>query len=243
MGIARVLVVVALAAVFPASAEEEKHWGYQGALSPAHWSQVSPTCGIGKRQSPVALQSKTARAEGTHDPLQFGWSKVLAELRDNGHTFQVTIPTGNFITVGPTRYELQQFHFHSPSEHTVDGKQAPLEAHFVHRSADGKLAVVAVLLHKATAASAYASVLGALPRTGETRTVDIDLPALLPQDRTHFAYSGSLTTPPCSEDVKWLVMLGPQELSAGEIDAFRAHYAKNARPVQPLAGRTVELAR
>jgi carbonic anhydrase len=151
----------------------------------------------------------------------------------------VNLPPGSSTRFGGVVYELQQFHFHTPSEHTVDGKAAPMEAHFVHRSADGKLAVVAFLLKEGTTTSPFAVVLDALPATGEKRNVEVDLPAILPADHWHFAYSGSLTTPPCSEEVQWIVMRGKDVVSKAALEAFRGHYAKNARPVQPQHGRTV----
>jgi len=238
-----VLPLPALAADAEKGEAHEKHWSYQGALSPAHWSEVAPTCGIGKHQSPVALHVQAAKSGGAAPALAFSYGRVLAEETDNGHTIQVNVPTGNFITLGETRYELQQFHFHTPSEHTIDGKPAPMEVHFVHRGPDGKLAVVGVLLRKEGAESRYASLLSSLPKAGTIKTVEVDLPALLPKDPAHFVYSGSLTTPPCSEDVQWLVMLAPQDVTPAEVETFRARYPKNARPVQPLQGRTVQLAR
>lgn len=222
--------------------EGEKHWSYTHGITPLKWGEVSPTCASGVHQSPIALSTKKAKAQSPILPLEFAWSKSTGELVDTGHSEQVNLPPGNFITYGGTRYELQQFHFHSPSEHTIDGKPAPMEAHFVHRSADGKLAVVGILLKAGGVPSPFAPVLTALPPPGEKRTVEVDLPALLPKSTRHFAYSGSLTTPPCSEDVQWLVMLGEDALSKPEIDGFRAKYPLDARPIQPLKDRTVEIA-
>jgi len=241
-----VLPLLALAAVVradePKKAEGEKHWGYTHDITPSRWGQVSPTCATGTHQSPIALSSKHVKAQTPEQPLEFSWSKSTGELIDTGHSFQVNLPPGNGITYAGTRYELAQFHFHSPSEHTVDGKAAPMEAHFVHKAADGKLAVVGVLLKQGSTASPFAPVLAALPASGETRTVEVDLPALLPADHKHFAYAGSLTTPPCSEDVQWIVLVAKDGVSKGEMDAFKARYPKDARPVQSLHGRTVEIA-
>jgi carbonic anhydrase len=234
---ALVLAAAALTLVLPARAAEDQHWSY---AVPAEWADVSPTCAVGGHQSPIALS--TADATRSKQKLRFAWTKSTGELVDTGHTFQVNVPPGNAITYGGTRYELVQFHFHTPSEHTLDGWTAPMEVHFVHRSAEGKLAVVAVLLQHGSAASPFAPVLAALPAAGEKRAVSVDLPALVPADRRHFAYSGSLTTPPCSEEVQWIVMRAEEELPVKAVDAFKARYAENARPVQPRQGRTVELA-
>lgn len=234
--------VVSARADEPKKAEGEKHWSYTSGITPPKWGEVSPTCATGGHQSPVALSTQHAKAQAPPQLLEFAWAKSTGELVDTGHSFQVNLPPGNSITYGGTRYELLQFHFHTPSEHTLDGKAAPMEAHFVHKSAEGKLAVVGVMLKQGTAASPFAPVLTALPPSGEKRTVEVDLPALLPKDRKHFAYSGSLTTPPCSEEVQWIVLRSEDPMSKPEVDAFKAKYAKNARPVQPLKGRTVEIA-
>lgn len=221
---------------------EEKHWSYAHGITPAKWGEVSPTCATGTHQSPVALSTAHAKAQSPEQPLEFSWSKSTGELVDTGHSEQVNLPPGNSITYGGTKFELLQFHFHTPSEHTLDGKAAPMEVHFVHKSAEGKLAVVGIFLKQGTAPSPFAPVLTALPAPGEKRTVEVDLAAVLPKDTKHFAYSGSLTTPPCSEEVQWIVLRAPDTVSKAEIDAFRAKYPKNARPVQPLKGRTVAIA-
>jgi len=247
MGIARmclstVLLLGVLARAEDAPKPEEKHWSYLHGITPTKWGEVSPTCATDGHQSPIALSTKQAKPQAPAQPLELSWTKATGELVDTGHSDQVNLPPGSFITYGGKRYELQQFHFHSPSEHTIDGKHAPLEAHFVHRSEDGKLAVVGILLKQGTSPSPFAPVLTALPATGEKKSVEVDLPALLPKSTRHFAYAGSLTTPPCSEDVQWIVMLDEDAVSKPEIAGFQAKYAKNARPVQPLKGRTVAIA-
>jgi carbonic anhydrase len=244
MGIARmclstVLLLGVLARAEDAPKPEEKHWSYLHGITPTKWGEVSPTCATGGHQSPIALSTKQAKPQAPAQPLELSWTKATGELVDTGHSDQVNLPPGSFITYGGKRYELQQFHFHSPSEHTIDGKHAPLEAHFVHRSEDGKLAVVGILLKQGTSPSPFAPVLTALPATGEKKSVEVDLPALLPKSTRHFAYAGSLTTPPCSEGVTWLVLKSPSTLSEGEIERFGSVYPMNARPVQPLHERVV----
>src|SRR5262245_17014495 len=179
--------VIALLAVTWAHADErsksegEKHWSYTHGITPQKWGQVSPTCATGAHQSPLALSTKKASPQSPAQPLEISWSKATGELVDTGHSEQVTLLPGSFITYGGTRYDLQQFHFHSPSEHTLDGKHLPMEAHFVHRSADGKLAVVGIFMKQGSSPSAFAPVLTALPSSGDKRTVEVDLPALLPK--------------------------------------------------------------
>jgi len=242
--IVRLFVLTTVAVGLAALADEaqgEKHWSYTSGITPQRWGEVAPLCATGKQQSPVALSTKQAKHHLPLQELDFSWSRSTGELVDTGHSYQVNLPPGNSTRFGGVVYELQQFHFHAPSEHTVDGKTAPMEAHFVHRSADGKLAVVAFLLNEGTTASPFAVVLDALPATGEKRNVEVDLPAILPADHWHFAYSGSLTTPPCSEEVQWIVMRGKGVVSKAGLEAFRGHYAKNARPVQAQHGRTVAI--
>ena len=243
----RMCAVAVLVLVLPARADDpnhaegEKHWSYTSGITPSKWGEVAPTCGIGTHQSPVALSTKTAKTQPPPPALSLSWSKASGDLVDTGHSEQVNLPPGNFLVYGGTRYELLQFHFHTPSEHTIDGKALPMEVHFVHRSADGNLAVVGVMLKQAAAASAFAPVLTALPAAGEKRMVEVDLAAMAPKSHKHFAYAGSLTTPPCSENVQWIVMTTGDTVTRAEIDDFRKKYPKNARPVQPLKGRTVEL--
>jgi carbonic anhydrase len=239
---ARLFALTAVTVGLAARADEaqgEKHWSYTSGITPQKWGEVSVTCSTGKKQSPVALSTQQAKHHLPLQELDFSWSKSTGELVDTGHSYQVNLPPGNTTRFGGVVYELQQFHFHVPSEHTVDGKAAPMEAHFVHKSAEGKLAVVAFLLKEGTAQSPFATVLETLPGSGEKRSVEVDLPAILPADHWHFAYSGSLTTPPCSEDVQWIVMRGKDVVSKAGLEAFRAKYAKNARPVQAQHGRTV----
>ena len=244
----RTLAVVMLAVALPVAADEpekaevEKHWSYVHGITPPRWGEVSPTCATGGHQSPVALSTKQAKAQSPEQPLKFEWARSTGELVDTGHSDQVNLPPGSSITYGGKKYELQQFHFHTPSEHTVDGRHAPMEAHFVHKADDGRLAVVAILLKQGTSPSVFAPVLTNLPAPGEKKSVEVDLPALLPGSTRHFAYVGSLTTPPCSEDVQWIVMLAADTVSKAEIAAFQAKYARNARPVQPLKGRVVAIA-
>ena len=150
---------------------------------------------------------------------------------------------GSFFTLDGEQYDLKQFHFHAPSEHTVDGQPAAIELHLVHETAGGQKAVVGVLINEGAANTAFQPVWDHLPAAeGAEQEYDVQVNAadLLPVDQTTFRYAGSLTTPPCSEGVSWFLMIRPIELSAEQIAAFTAIYDGNNRPVQPLDGRTVE---
>ena len=228
-------------------AADAGHWSYDGAHGAAHWAELSPdfeACAKGQEQSPIDIRN--ARVEAL-PALQFSYGKVSPSIVNNGHTVQVNVPAGQFLQVGDHRYELLQFHFHTPSEERVEGKASAMVGHLVHRDAQGKLAVVAVLIQPGRANAAFESVLSHLPaRAGETLTVDglqVDLAALLPASRRYYDFEGSLTTPPCSEGVHWMVLADPVTLSAKAIRSFRKIYAANARPVQPLNDRVVRVSR
>jgi len=220
------------------------HWNYSADEDgPAHWAELDPAfeaCGKGMNQSPIDIHN----AMPTHmAPLQFGYAADSpAVLVNNGHTVQVNVPAGQTLQWGEDNYTLLQFHFHSPSEEALSGKRAPMEIHFVHRNANGGLAVVAALIQTGKPNPAAAPLFAHLPRAGETITVDqltLNLTALLPSNRAYYAYDGSLTTPPCSEAVRWLVLKNPIYFSADQIKAFRTMIGENARPLQSLNGRMV----
>jgi carbonic anhydrase len=217
------------------------HWGYDGAEGPAHWGDHAPECKTGKQQSPINLQTKGKhRAKKTDLPrIGFQWAKVKGTLVNNGHTIQVNLEPGNSIDVSGTKYELAQFHFHTPSEHLVDGHHTALEVHFVHKTAEGKLAVVGILIdEKGAANAAMQPVFAALDKPG---AIDVDLPAILPRKHLYFNYPGSLTTPPCSEGVNWIVLKERLHTSAASVKAFKKIFPHNARPAQEVGERVVQV--
>lgn len=224
--------------------QHETHWSYAGEGAPAKWAKLKPefgTCAIGKAQSPIDIPSK--KAEKGEGAISFDYKTPPLKVIDNGHTIQVNIESGSSITVAGKSYELKQFHFHRPSEEKIDGKSFALVAHMVHKSEDGKLAVVAVLF-KAGAENAFLKNIWAnLPKEKEKESVvageSLNLASLLPAKRTYFNFSGSLTTPPCSEEVNWFVLNTPVEASKAQIKAFAKLYPMNARPTQPLNGRKI----
>jgi len=227
-------------------AEGKAHWSYQGHGSAAHWAELDPgftTCKLGKHQSPIDLQTKKVEKSATANPIGFAYASGPGEVVNNGHTVQVNLPAAGAVTLDGTEYKLLQFHFHTPSEEKIDGKAYPLVAHLVHKNAQGQLAVVAVLFKTGKQNATLKPVFDKLPaKQGETAPLDAINPAdLLPADRAYYAFMGSLTTPPCSEEVRWQVLKAPVEISAAQLASFKKLYAMNARPVQPLNGRKVVL--
>jgi carbonic anhydrase len=226
-----------------ASPQAEVHWEYEGADGPAARSTLSPdfaTCAAGKSQSPIDI----SRAGPRDLPnITFDYKPADLNIVNNGHTIQANYQPGSSIVVDGARYDLLQFHFHHPSEHTLDGAQLDLELHLVHRGADQKLAVVGVLIKGgASDNAAFKPIWDNLPaQRGDERKAAADALDLLPTDRTFYTYAGSLTTPPCTEGVTWLVLKAPIELSQAQIEAFKAIFELNARPVQPLNQRALLL--
>ncbi|MBB3221878.1 carbonic anhydrase [Pseudoduganella umbonata] len=224
------------------AAGNSTHWEYQGKAGAEHWGELAPefsACREGKAQSPVNIRAHRA---GTSAPIGFGYRAGSADIVNNGHTVQVDLADGGGIEVAGTRYRLVQFHFHTPSEEAINGRRYPLVAHLVHKNDAGELAVVAVLFRKGRDNAALAPVFAGMPAAaGEKRAagVEFDPATLLPARRSYYGYTGSLTTPPCSEGVRWHILKQPVEVSPAQLAAFRKLYRMNARPVQPLNGREV----
>jgi carbonic anhydrase len=219
------------------------HWAYEGVVGPEAWGAMKPeftTCATGQRQSPIDIRDGIAV---DLDPVAFDYRASSFGVIDNGHTVQVNVAPGNAIQVLGRRYELKQFHFHRPSEERIDGRQFDMVAHLVHKDAEGRLAVVAVLLDRGSVQPLVQTVWNNLPlEKGEEvpARARIDLNDLLPKDRRYYTYMGSLTTPPCSEGVLWMVMQQPVPLSEQQIDIFARLYPMNARPVQAASGRLIK---
>ncbi len=176
------------------------------------------------------------RGEAT---LKFDYRPDTLRIVNNGHTVEVEHAADSTLTTGDQSYRLVQYHVHSPSEHHVEGKRYPLEIHFVHKHADGLLAVVGVLVEEGQEVGAEAEAVAAvwehLPATkGGHAELDIEVDPidLLPKHHDYFFYSGSLTTPPCTEHVRWHVLATPLPMSAAHIASFKAIYSDNARPIQ-----------
>lgn len=216
------------------------HWGYEGAGAPEHWASLDSEfalCEAGVQQSPIDIATPSTFGVGLDD-LSLEWQPSDITIVDNGHSIQANVAPGNTTVIDGVTYDLLQFHFHKPSEHTVDSEVFPMELHFVHADAAGHLAVVGVLLEQGPANPAYDVLWSAQPDEGvESAVASFDLRSLLPGDLGRYRYSGSLTTPPCSEGVNWNVLAQPGTLSAEQIAAFA--YDGNARPVQGVGSRSV----
>lgn len=221
-------------------------WGYEGANGPSAWGELDKefeTCSAGTEQSPVDVAKATAK---DMENLSFDYKAGDLEIVNNGHTQQVIVPEGSTMKVDGVERKLLQFHFHTPSEHTVDGKQAEAEVHFVHQGQDeGDLAVVGALITDGEADNeAYAPLIDNLMQEkGDPKKVEgvtIDPAKLLPEDKVYTTYPGSLTTPPCSEGVSWFVLDKPVELSQDQLDKLHKVMGDNARPVQDKNGRELK---
>lgn len=222
------------------------HWAYEGEFGPQNWGKLKPEwtqCATGRTQSPIDIRDGI---KVDLPPIQFDYKSTYFTVVDTGHTVQVNVGEGSSITLVGKRYELVQFHFHKPSEERVNGKVYDMVAHLVHKDLDGNLAVVAVLLDRGTEHPLFNTLWAYLPlqKNVESRPdVSIDLAKLLPEKRDYYTYMGSLTTPPCSEGVTWLVMKDPLQLSPEQIGVFGHLYRNNARPVQSANSRLIKQSR
>jgi carbonic anhydrase len=223
------------------------HWKYTGEEGPSKWGELWPewtTCKTGVEQSPIDLPKKGDKPEQLVK-LAASYGKLPLQILNNGHTVQVTAAPGAKLTMDGMDYELQQFHLHSPSEHTIAGSKLDGELHLVYKSTKGALAVVGLLLKKGKENKALAPVFDAAPaeESHEAKAVpnaSVDLAALIPVKAAYYSYTGSLTTPPCSEGVKWYVLTKPAEVSAAQLKKFTSVlHEENARPVLPLGSRKV----
>jgi len=251
------LILSACAPEAPTTAETESHkphWGYEGDEGPLQWADLSPEfaiCRDGKEQSPIDISGAVA-VEGAGLERRLGETVLSVRQRatvmdivNNGHTIQVTNDIPMSIQVEETLYELVQYHFHSPSEHTIDGEHAQLEAHFVHKSAAGGLAVLSILVEEGVHDVIWEQLISQLPDgPGDDRHLeglDLDMSEFRPLPRRYYRYEGSLTTPPCSEGVRWVVMAEKRQISAEQMATIVSHLHNNNRPVQSLGKRTIGL--
>jgi carbonic anhydrase len=211
-------------------------WSYEGARGAAKWGEQWSEC-KGKAQSPIDIPAGVAGKSGP--AIVFHYQPFDLEVENTSHVVEVAVAKGSYIMLGDHRYDLVQFHFHTPSEHTIAGKASPLEIHFVHKDAAGKLAVVGVLASTNGANPALDPIVTALPVAAcqhKESHVKFDAAKLLPAARDYVTYAGSLTTPGCGEGVTWLVLTQPIAASAAQ-RAKLGPFGVNARPVQPLNGR------
>lgn len=221
------------------------HWSYEGETGPQAWAQLQPTfnlCAIGKRQSPIHIEESAALV-GPAEPLQIHYQPSKGTVVNNGHTIQVDLETENTLTVRGSVYKLVQFHFHHPAEEKLNYKGFAMVAHLVHKNAEGQLAVLALLFDPGEPSSTIEKVWTYMPLdvNDRVRLPDdlIDLNDALPKDRRYYQFIGSLTTPPCTEGVLWLVLKTPVTLSRDQLKLFARLFPNNARPIQPNFGRVI----
>jgi len=222
------------------------HWSYTGHEDPSHWGELSPKyaeCSQGKNQSPINITAEDSVHAALKD-IAFAYNTNSNSVINNGHTVQVNIDAGSAIMIDGKTFELKQFHFHSPSENEINGKHFPLEAHFVHLDKAGDIAVVAVMFQEGKSNEALENVWNKLPLKASEK-VDLALTsaqvnAILPAQKSYYRFSGSLTTPPCTEGVRWFLLKKPVTISKEQIEKFvhTMHHANN-RPIQDINAREV----
>lgn len=241
------------APVTAAASARPAHWGYEGDHGPKYWGALSPAYAIadkGTAQSPIDLGAPGSvistgwKLNYKTTSLKIAHHEHVTDIVDNGHTIQVTVEEGSTLVTKRNTYALKQFHFHTPSEHTIQGKHFAMEAHFVHQSADKNFAVVAVMFAEGPANENLGKLIANFPRAkGDLRDmpeVKVDLVFHLPKNNAAYAYKGSFTTPPCTEGVEWLVFREPIMASREQLDAFAARLHRNNRPIQQRHGRAIE---
>lgn len=217
-----------------ARADQQAHWGYEGHGGAAEWGKLDKkfeACAVGSEQSPLDLKDPIAAEVGV---LDFDWKPEAFAIFNNGHTVQASVAEKSGVTLDGELYGLKQFHFHTPSEHAIDGKRTEMEAHFVHAHSSGKLLVVGMFMVPGAKHEDFAAIMATAPKAEGDKPLakPLDPNSFLPKGRKRFRYEGSLTTPPCSEVVDWNVFVEPIEVAAADIAAFKALFPMNARPLQ-----------
>ncbi|ALF53386.1 carbonate dehydratase [Nostoc piscinale CENA21] len=230
------------------SAAAATNWGYIGKQGPEYWGKLSPDfqlCYTGTRQTPINLQFDSVKSldKNNQDLLIVKYQPAPLSLVNNGKTIQINYQPGSYIESDRQVYQLLQFHFHHPSEHHLNGEEYDMELHFVHRSQAGNLAVVGVFLKAGEFNPNLQTIWDGIPQTqgkeNQLKDTIINAAEFLPTERRFLTYSGSLTTPPCSENVTWYIMETPVEVSSEQIAKFSQLFPHNARPIQPLNQRIV----
>lgn len=233
----------------PAKNGHDAHWDYVGDYGPESWGKMRPefaTCATGKTQSPVHIQPGDALPADL-EPISFEYGPLVGRIHHNGHTVQVDVQGTNMLVVRGKVYRLVQFHFHHPAEEMINYRGFPMVAHLVHKDSEGRLAVVALLMELGAENPVLAQAWARMPlKAGEQYLLDagrLSVADTLPKERGYYTFTGSLTTPPCSEGVTWVVMKQPVTISQTQLETFRRLFPLNARPVQPLNARLVQESR
>ena len=226
----------------PPAEVEEASWTYEGTSGPDAWGSLSAefeSCSAGVEQSPIALMTADATTEAL-PALELNYGDASLSTEDTGHGYKATPSGEHMLMVGEDTYNLLQLHPHTPSEHTLNGESFPMEVHFVHQNDAGALAVVGVMIQSGEANEAYADFTALSAGTSDAAD-PAPLRALLPEGLDYMTYPGSLTTPPCSEGVRWIVLSEPITMSPEQIDVFASAHGMTNRPVQPLNERSVRI--
>jgi carbonic anhydrase len=218
-------------------------WAYQGEKGPEHWGDLSPEFAAcnGERQSPIDLSgSRRLR----YSPLSFRYRSSALSVHNDGRSVRVDVPPGSSLVAGGHEYELTGFHFHAPGEHQINGVSTDMELQLEHRDRQGRIAVVAVPIRagrrmNSTLSRIWDHIPGGRGQRFYGRQTGINPRFLLPNDHSYFSYLGSLTEPPCSEGVEWFVFAKPLEVDRSYVQRFLSAVGPNARPIQPLNGRSV----
>ncbi len=243
MKISKLLILITL--LFSGQLLADEHWGYEGTISPEHWGDISKdfrTCKTGKHQSPLNITKAKKLAP---QPLIFHYELTPEEVINNGHTVQVSVNSDDdYLTFNGTHYLLKQFHFHTPSENQIEGNSFPLEVHFVHTDKEGKLLVLAVMLKEGKANQEIEKAWRVVSKQ-QDKTIKIKSPfnidKFLPSNKSYYHFEGSLTTPPCTEGVTWLVLKESVTVSKEQVAKFEKLLGHtNNRPIQPLNDRQID---
>ncbi len=247
IGLVLIIVMATLFLSIPVlAASGTTHWSYGGAENPTQWGKLTKDfaqCELGKNQSPIDIKNAV---QGAPANITFDYKPSPLNIVNNGHTIQVNYEQGSTVSINGEEYSLVQFHFHTPSEHQINDKASALELHLVHSNAAGKLAVVGVLINEGQKNLLIEEIWKQIPDVGVTNKVSdhlINASGFLPNNKAYYSYSGSLTTPPCSEGVKWNLFVEPITASEEQIETFAKIYQVDARPLQPINARTVQLHR
>lgn len=222
-------------------------WDYSGESNAYVWGLLAPefkSCSLGEQQSPININRVDGDRPEELAELKFDYQASKVEVVNNGHTIQVNYPPGSTLDLNNQTYKLLQFHFHTPSEHKVNNQASAMEVHFVHQNDAGELAVVGVMINSGVENPLIAQIWQAIPngnKANQVKSINFNAADLLPSNKTYYSYQGSLTTPPCSEGVSWNLLLEPIEVSPQQIATFEEIFHNNARPIQALNGRSVNL--
>jgi carbonic anhydrase len=222
---------------------DKPHFAYEGEHGPSHWGDLSNDWALaktGRQQSPIGINGAVT---GSEAKLNLSYHSTPVHIVNNGHAVQVNYQDGSTLSIADDEYSLKQFHFHTPSEHTIDTKQSPMEAHLVHANAQGQLCVLGVMINEGAENPFLAKFWGKIPThqgpVHRHNDISVNVADFLPSNLSTFRYSGSLTTPPCSEGVRWLLLETPVTASRAQIEKLQHITGKNARPVQSLNGRKI----